>query len=94
MTLDDIKNFRELMLRMRKEDPDFRFSNSDLHQYRMGPTLSEDELQAFEQKHQVTLPADYRFFLKEAWNGSGGDFPVNHIASGAGAGAGMRLAFL
>ena len=78
------------MLQMRKEDPDFRFSNSDLHRYTMGPTLSGDDLQAFEQKHQVTLSADYRLFLKEAWNGGVNHSP-NHIAQNSGAGPGCGL---
>jgi hypothetical protein len=35
------------------------------------PTLTEAELQQFEQTHQVKLPEDYRMFLREIGNGEG-----------------------
>jgi hypothetical protein len=86
MTDDDIKNFKELLYRMRQEDPAFRVFGSDNHQYRLGPPLSESELQAFEQTYQVTLPADFRFFLKEIGNGgavsSSAGVPVIHAGAG------------
>lgn len=72
MTTDDAKNIKELMKTMRVRDPNLRVSGASQHKYHLGPTLTEDELTAFEQTHQVTLPADYRLFLKEIGNGCAG----------------------
>ena len=91
MTSDDIENLNRLLYRMREEDPYFRVSGADHHKYRLGPPLSEDKLQAFEQKHSVTLPADFRFFLKEAGNGGAirSSAPVIAINAGAGPACGV-----
>ena len=35
----------------------------------MGPVLSEEQIHAFEQKHQITLPEGYRRFLLEVGDG-------------------------
>ena len=35
----------------------------------MGPVLSEEQIRAFEQKHQITLPEGYRRFLLEVGDG-------------------------
>ncbi len=76
---------------MREEDPDFRVSHAEYHKYRLGSSLSENELQAFEQQHSVVLPADFRFFLKEVSNGGGirSSAPVIAINAGAGPGCGV-----
>jgi len=42
------------------------------HRYRMEPTATESEVGAFEQKHNVSLPADYRDFLLQIGNGGAG----------------------
>ena len=36
------------------------------------PPLSEGKIQAFEKKHNITLPEEYRLFLKEIGNGGSG----------------------
>ena len=86
MTADDIENLNKLLARMREEDLNLRVSRAEYHKYRLGPPLSENELQAFEQQHSVTLPADFRFFLKEAGNGGviRSSAPVIAINAGAG----------
>ena len=43
-----------------------------VHRYRMQPTATEAEVNAFEQKNHVSLPADYRDFLLQIGNGGAG----------------------
>ncbi len=69
MLSQDIGNIKLLLDRMQKEDPAYRVFGSEQHHYRLGPTLTEAELIAFEQQHAIRLPDDYRLFLKEAGNG-------------------------
>jgi hypothetical protein len=91
MNTDDIRNLRELLHRMQKYDPELRVFGSTHHKYRLGPPVSEEELTRFEQQYQVTLPAEYRFFLKEVGNGSAihSSAPVISINSGAGPNYGL-----
>ena len=93
MTTDDVERLNDLLHRMREEDPDFRVYGAGNHKYRLGPPLTEGELQAFEQRYLVTLPADFRFFLKKAGNGgatrSSAPFPHIGINAGAGPGGGV-----
>ncbi|MEG5040497.1 MULTISPECIES: SMI1/KNR4 family protein [unclassified Microcoleus] len=70
----DIKELAQLLGRLRHTDKNFCVFGTNSHQYKLGPTLSEAELQSFEQKHQVKLPEDYRLFLKEIGNGGAGPF--------------------
>ena len=44
------------------------------HQFRMNPTLSEDALLAFETRHGIHLPEDYRAFLRDVGNGGAGPY--------------------
>lgn len=70
---------------MRREDPNFRVFGAEQHQYQLGPTLSNGYLDAFEHRHQVRLPADYRLFLREAGNGGTKRHPGRFMGdSGAG----------
>ena len=47
---------------------------STSHHFRLKPPLSESDLQAFETKHQIRLPEDYRTFLSHAGNGGAGPY--------------------
>ena len=40
-----------------------------LQDIQMGPVLSEEEVRAFEEEHQITLPEGYRRFLLEVGDG-------------------------
>jgi hypothetical protein len=44
------------------------------HGYVLAPTLSEAEAKAFEEKHRIVLPGEYRAFLTEVGNGGAGPF--------------------
>lgn len=56
------------------------------HQFRMNSTLSEDTLLAFEARHRIRLPEDYRTFLHTVGNGGAGPYygilPLEQWASG------------
>jgi hypothetical protein len=60
--------------RLRAVDGGFRVFGSKQHRYRVGPTLSEAELAAFESANRATLPDDYRRFLSVVGNGGAGPF--------------------
>lgn len=47
---------------------------SDQHKFVLNTTLTESEVAAFESKHRITLPADYRAFLLQAGNGGAGPY--------------------
>jgi hypothetical protein len=59
-------------LRTAKVRPDV--FGSQAHGFRLHPTLSLDEVQAFETKHRVMLPSDYREFLMHIRNGGAGPY--------------------
>jgi hypothetical protein len=64
----------DLLRRLRAADPGFRVFGSKRHRYRLGPTLTESELAAFESANRVRLPEDYRRFLSVVGNGGAGPF--------------------
>jgi cell shape-determining protein MreC len=53
---DEIEELKELLRRLRQADEKLRVSGAEYHKYRLRPTLTEAELQQFEQTHQVKLP--------------------------------------
>lgn len=65
---------------------------AEAHRYRLNPPIAPEELEAFENLHQVRLPEDYRLFLLEIANGGAGPYygllPLNnkwdHAVFGAG----------
>jgi len=44
------------------------------HKFVLYPVLSETEVLAFERKHRISLPADYRGFLTHVGNGGAGPY--------------------
>lgn len=71
---DDIAELGDLLRRLRTADAGFRVFGSEQHRYRLGPTLSEGELAAFESANRARLPEDYRRFLAAVGNGGAGPF--------------------
>lgn len=65
-----VQKAANLIARLREEDTDFRVFGAASHRYHLGPTLSEEELRAFETKHAIELPPDYRLYLKTVGNGN------------------------
>ena len=41
---------------------------------KLNPTLSEEEIRSFENKHGISLPIEYRLFLQLVGNGGGGPY--------------------
>lgn len=52
--------------------PKYSVFGSSSHRYKLHPKLSEDELAAFEARHSIVLPEEYRDYLKEMGNGGAG----------------------
>lgn len=75
--MDKIAILQEKLARLRDLDPDFKIAGVRSHQYKLKPCLTEAEISAFENEHQIQLPADYRNFLLEM--GNGGAAPSNGI---------------
>jgi SMI1 / KNR4 family (SUKH-1) len=44
------------------------------HRFLLNPTLTEADVSAFEQRHKVRLPADYRHFITAIGNGGAGPY--------------------
>jgi hypothetical protein len=53
-------------------DATFEVFGSESHQYQFKPCLSNKDIQAFESRHNITLPSEYRNFLLEVGNGGAG----------------------
>lgn len=56
------------------------------HEFQVNPSLSEDEVLAFERTHHILLPLDYRRFLTTIGNGGAGPFygvfPLGYVDDG------------
>jgi hypothetical protein len=70
----DIVELGDMLARLRAADTSFRVFGSKQHRYRLGQTLSESELAAFESANRIRLPDDYRWFLAAVGNGGAGPF--------------------
>ncbi|MGW5716269.1 SMI1/KNR4 family protein [Amycolatopsis sp. NPDC003865] len=57
---------RERLAELAAADPGLERFGAGEHEYRLGPPVPEADLEEFETRHGVTLPADYRDFLLTA----------------------------
>jgi len=64
----------ETLAAMKRKDPRCRLFGADFHHYDLNPPLLAGDVEAFEQKHKITLPADYKYFITEVGNGGAGPF--------------------
>jgi hypothetical protein len=57
---------------LKRRDRLRRLFGAASHDYALNPPLSEAEVAAFERKHHIALPDDYRYFLTQVGNGGAG----------------------
>jgi hypothetical protein len=55
-------------------DPDLDAFGASRHRYRLASVLREEQIAAFEARHDITLPEPYRSFLSEAGDGGAGPY--------------------
>jgi hypothetical protein len=67
-----VDRIRRKLADLKAADPEFRCFGAYMHQYRLGPTLSEDKLRNAEAYYGVKLPSDIRTFLAFIGNGGAG----------------------
>lgn len=61
--------------RLREQDPQGRAAfGANAHGYLLEPVLEERTVAAFESRHGIALPADYREFVTRVGNGGAGPF--------------------
>ena len=72
---------RESLRRLARLQP--KIFGADAHGFILNPRLREIEVAAFEEKHRISLPADYRHFITEIGNGGAGPyygvFPLGYM---------------
>jgi hypothetical protein len=57
-----------------RRDPRRKVFGAGVHQYRLNPPLPVSVVEAFETRHGVTLPEDYRLFLTQIGDGGAGPY--------------------
>jgi SMI1 / KNR4 family (SUKH-1) len=71
-TMSNILHLKNKLIQLTILDTACEIFGSELHKYKLNPCLREAEIQAFEVKHHIQLPDDYRNFLLEVGNGGAG----------------------
>ena len=69
-----IKRIQLKLDRLAKLDQNLEVFGADTHQYGLNSTISEVELLDFEHSNSITLPSEYREFLKQIGNGGAGPY--------------------
>ena len=59
---------------IKSKDSNFECFGADTHQYQMNAVLTESEVTAFEQQHNLRLPEDYCLFITTIGNGGAGPY--------------------
>lgn len=68
----DIAVIAAKLQRLRESDPHLKCFGGDAHGYRLWPPVAEAEVRAFERRHSIKLPDEYREFLTKLGNGGAG----------------------
>jgi hypothetical protein len=67
-----IQELRRLDGRSRWWRKEWRVFGAKRHQFKLAPVLTETDIKAFEAKHGIVLPADYREFVQRVGDGGAG----------------------
>ncbi|GAA0530530.1 SMI1/KNR4 family protein [Chitinophaga japonensis] len=59
---------------IKSNDPDLKKFGAREHKYQFNPTLTESEIDAFEEKFRIRLPEDYKLFITQIGNGGAGPY--------------------
>src|SRR4051794_40138647 len=62
----------ELLSELDRRDPKRKVFGASAHQYKLNPRLAVSIVEAFEDRHGLRLPDDYRAFITEVGNGGAG----------------------
>ena len=71
ITDDEVAHIHKTLRDMKALDTNLRVNTARRHKYESGPPISEEELQAYEEKCGICLPVDYRSFLNRVGLGAG-----------------------
>jgi hypothetical protein len=74
MTEQRLSRLLDKLCQLKEIDPGLSFFGASEHRDELHPPLAETTLLAFEEKHGVTLPAQYRDFLRQADDGGAGPY--------------------
>nr|WP_299072085.1 SMI1/KNR4 family protein [uncultured Allomuricauda sp.] len=74
-----IRSIKQKLALAKKADSDFKVFGARRHRYEISPPASLEEVETFEEKYAVQLPACYRTFILEVGNGG-----KSYMNSGAG----------
>jgi hypothetical protein len=85
--MDFVDEVKQGLERLRALDGDRTIFGAGIHRYELNPTLSIEEVKAFERTWRCWLPDDYRTFLLALGNGGAGPyygvFPLGKAHSGS-----------
>ena len=70
----DADQIRATLAAIAAADPECTAFGASRHGHRLGPPLAETDVTAFEQQHQITLPASYRGFVLRVGDGGAGPY--------------------
>ena len=68
----NVMQFPQRIRDLARRDPKRRLFGCELHQYGLGPCLTESELEAVESSYGIRIPSEYREFLTNVGNGGVG----------------------
>jgi len=72
MTMTDYARIRDSLRRLRDSNIASQVFGAESHGFAVNPPLTEDDVRAFESRHVIVLPGDYRGFLIHVGDGGAG----------------------
>ena len=65
---------KSLVTQAGARDPSHLIFGADRHKYKLNPPASPEQVRRFEEKHNLLLPEEYKFFLTQIGNGGAGPY--------------------